>query len=205
MTCEERRDDLFLLAAEELDGSRARRAARAPRRRLPPLPRRSGRGPGIDRAASRVELEPVTPPETCAARSPRGSRSRRACRAPGAAAPAPAPARRGWRRLALAAGLAAVVAAGATALATRERVAARRAVARSAPRALDVIGSRYMRASSSRAPASASRAMAHLYWDYHRAAATCAPPRCARPSRARSTCSGSPTPTARRCAPACSR
>lgn len=166
MTCEERRDALFLLAAEELDAPE-RDELRA--HLADGCPRCLGALAESQAAVARLALEipPVEPPETVrralAARISLETRlpELRPLEAPAAAA------RRDWRPIALAAGLAALIAAGATALATRSRVSAVEHVASERDRALNVIGSRYMRFVEISGPALGFQGRGLLYWDYH--------------------------------------
>jgi len=164
MTCEERRDALFLFAAEELDAPE-RDELRA--HLAEGCPRCLGALAESQAALARLALEvqPVEPP----ARVRKALAGRIALEtrlAEVRAAPA-GEARRDWRTLALAAGLAAIVAAGASALATRARV---RAVERDAierDTALNVIGSKYMRRVEVSGPALGFQGRGLLYWDYH--------------------------------------
>lgn len=164
MTCEERRDAIFLLAAEELDAPerdelRAHLAAGCPRC----LGALAESQAALARLA--LEVEPVEPPE----RVRRALAGRIALEARLADVPSgPAVERRGsWRALALAAGLAAAVAGGATALVTRSRVVAVERVAGQRDTALDVIGSKYMRRVEVFGPALGFQGRGLLYWDYH--------------------------------------
>ena len=164
MTCEERRDALFLLAAEELeaperDDLRAHLADGCPRC-LGVLAESQA---AVARLA--LEIQPVEPPERVRrALAARIALEARLAEVP--AAPAAQP-RHEWRARALAAGLAAIVAAGATALVTRSRVAAVQQVAAERDTALNVIGSKYMRRVEVFGSALGFQGRGLLYWDYH--------------------------------------
>ena len=168
MTCEERRDALFLLAAEELeaperDEQRAHLATGCPRC----LGALAEAQAAVARFAA--ELPPVEPPE-----SVRRALTARIALEAGLPerlqkldSPSALPVRTDWRSLAAAAGLAALLAGGATALATRARVASVERAASERERALDVIGSRYMRSVEVSGPALGFQGRGLLYWDYH--------------------------------------
>jgi hypothetical protein len=166
LTCDERSELLFLLAAEELDGPE-RDELRV--HLADGCPRCLG---ALAEAQALVawlatEVAPVTAPESArralAARIALETRlaEPQAFEARGRSA------RGGWARSALAAGVAAVLAAGATALATRIRVASAEADAHVRHAALDVIGSPYMRAIELSGPGLGFQGHGHLYWDYH--------------------------------------
>jgi anti-sigma-K factor RskA len=168
MTCEERRDALFLLAAEELeaperDEQRVHLASGCPRC-LGVLAEAQA---AVARFAA--ELPPVEPPESV--RRALAARIALETRLPEQLlpleTPSARPGRADWRALAAAAGLAAILAGGVTALATRARVASVEHVASERDRALDVIGSRYMRAVEISGPALGFQGRGLLYWDYH--------------------------------------
>jgi anti-sigma-K factor RskA len=165
MTCEERRDALFLLAAEELDAperdeQRAHLASGCPRC----LGALAEAQAAVARFAA--ELPPVEPPDSV--RRALAARIALETRLPELQTlEAPSSPRSDWRTLALAAGLAALLAGGATALATRSRVASVELVASERDRALDVIGSRYMRSVEISGPALGFQGRGLLYWDYH--------------------------------------
>ncbi len=163
MTCEERRDLVFLLAAEELDGAE-RDELRA--HLSEGCPRCLGALAESQAIVARLaaDLEPVTPPERV-----RNALASRVALESRIADPAShsVSARRGWARTALAAGLAAVLAAGATALAVRARVERAEREARTRSAGLNVIGSPYMRAIELSGPALEFQGHGHLYWDYH--------------------------------------
>ncbi|HXX48970.1 MAG TPA: anti-sigma factor [Myxococcota bacterium] len=163
MTCDERADAIFLLACDELapderDELRAHLADGCPRC--------LGALAEAQAVVARLALggaEPVDAPEGVR----RALASRVALESRMAELP-PAPRERGRLvRRALAAGLAAVVAAGATALATRSRVMRAERDAQTRHAALDVIGSPYMRAIKLSGPALGFQGSGHLYWDYH--------------------------------------
>jgi anti-sigma-K factor RskA len=162
VTCEERADLLLLLAFGELEADEA-----GPLRAhlAEGCPRCLGALAEAQAIAARLALaiEPVDAPETVR----RALAARVALESRVADLPAARPPRRSLARTALAAGLAAVVAAGVTAFATRSRVvrAEREATTRHA--ALDVIGSPYMRAIRLSGPALGFQGNGHLYWDYH--------------------------------------
>lgn len=163
MTCEERRDLVFLFAADELDGAE-RDELRA--HLADGCPQCLGALAEAQAVVARLAsgLVPVTPPE-----SVRRALAARITLESRLADPAShsAPTRAGWGRTALAAGLAALVAAGVTAVAvgTRALRAERDASTRSA--ALEVIGSPYMRAIELKGPGLGFQGHGHLYWDYH--------------------------------------
>jgi anti-sigma-K factor RskA len=165
VSCDERRDALFLLAAEELEGAE-RDELRA--HLSDGCPQCLGALAEAQALVARLaaELAPVTPPESVrralAARIALETRLAE----PQSLAPA-ARARASWLRLAAAAGIAAVLAAGATALATRIRVTRAETDARARHAALDVIGSPYMRAIELSGPGLGFQGHGHLYWDYH--------------------------------------
>jgi hypothetical protein len=163
VTCEERADALFLLACDELapDEREELRAHLADG-----CPRCLGALAEAQAAVARLAqagVEPVAAPESVrralAARVALESRMSELPRAPRA--------RGGLARTALAAGLAAVVAAGVTALATRNRVISAEREAQTRHAALEVIGSPYMRAIRLSGPALGFQGSGHLYWDYH--------------------------------------
>ena len=166
MTCRERRDSLFLLAADELDAPE-RDELRA---HLPEgCPRCLGALAEAQAAVAKLalEIEPVTPPENVR----RALAARIALEArlvePAALDPRAASPRSSWLRTALAAGIAAVLAAGATALAARVRVLRAERDAQTRFAALDVIGSPYMLAVELSGPGLGFQGHGHLYWDYH--------------------------------------
>lgn len=166
MTCEERRDALFLFAAEELDAperdeQRAHLASGCPRC----LGALAEAQAALARFAA--ELPPIEPPERV--RRALAARIALEARLPEQlqSLEAPSVPRTDWRSLALAAGLAALLAGGATALATRARVASVEHTAGERDRALDVIGSRYMRSVEVSGPALGFQGRGLLYWDYH--------------------------------------
>ncbi|MFI5317411.1 MAG: anti-sigma factor domain-containing protein [Myxococcota bacterium] len=166
MTCAERRDSLFLLAADELDGAE-RDELRA--HLADGCPRCLGALAEAQAAVAKLalQIEPVTAPDNVRrALAERVALEARLREPPPLAESAPS-ARASWLHTALAAGLAAVLAAGATALAARVRVlrAERDAQVRFA--ALDVIGSPYMRAVELSGPGLGFQGHGHLYWDYH--------------------------------------
>ena len=164
MTCEERRDALFLLAAEELEAPE-RDELRA--HLADGCPRCLGVLAESQAAVARLALEipPVEPPERVRqALAGRIALEARLAQIPSTSVAEP---RRDWRALALAAGLAALVAGGATALATRSRVAAFEHVASQQDTALNVIGSKYMRRVEVFGPALGFQGRGLLYWDYH--------------------------------------
>ena len=166
MTCDERRDALFLLAAEELEAPE-RDELRA--HLADGCPRCLGALAEAQAAVAKLalEIEPVTAPESgrraLAARIALESRL-----AEPAALEAPVRgARSGRLRTALAAGLAAVLAAGATVLVTQIRVMRAERDAETRRAALDVIGSPYMHAIDLKGPGLGFQGHGHLYWDYH--------------------------------------
>lgn len=166
MTCEERRDALFLLAAEELDAPE-RDELRA--HLADGCPRCLGALAEAQAVVARLalEVEPVNAPESVRrALSARIALETRLAEPQAQNAPARG-ARAAWSRIALAAGIAAVLAAGATALATRMRVMRAERDARTRHAALDVIGSPYMRAIELSGPGLGFQGHGHLYWDYH--------------------------------------
>jgi len=166
VTCRERRDSLFLLAADELDAPEGDelRAHLADG-----CPRCLGALAEAQAAVARLaqEIEPIDPPESVrrslAARVALETRL-------GESQTLDAPARGArvsvWRA-ALAAGIAALLAAGATALVTRARMQSAESDARVRHAALDVIGSPYMRAIELSGPGLGFQGHGHLYWDYH--------------------------------------
>lgn len=165
MTCDERREALFLLAAEELE-SPERDELRA--HLADGCPQCLGAFAEAQALVAQLalEIEPVTPPE----RVRRALASRIALEAR-LAEPAALAARTGARggrlRVALAAGIAALLAAGVTAFATRTRVQHAESDAQRRHAALDVIGSPYMRAIELSGPGLGFQGHGHLYWDYH--------------------------------------
>lgn len=168
MTCEERRDALFLLAAEELDAperdeQRAHLASGCPRC----LGALAEAQAVVARFAA--EIPPIEPPDRV--RRALAARIALEARLPEQLqpleAPSSRPSRSDWRALAAAAALAALLAGGATALATRARVASVERVVSESERALDVIGSRYMRSVEVSGPALGFQGRGLLYWDYH--------------------------------------
>jgi hypothetical protein len=166
LTCEERRDALFLLAADELDGAerdelRAHLAEGCPQC-LGALAEAQAL---VARLASGIE--PVTAPESVRrALAARVALETRLAE-PQALDAATRRARGGWARPALAAGIAALLAGGATVLVTQIRVRSAERDARTRQAALDVIGSPYMRAIELSGPALGFQGHGHLYWDYH--------------------------------------
>lgn len=163
MTCDERADAIFLLACDELapderDELRAHIADGCPRC--------LGALAEAQAVVARLALgavEPVEPPESVR----RSLASRIALESRMSELP-PAPRARGrLARTAFAAGLAAIVAAGVTALATRNRVVHAEREAQTRHAALEVIGSPYMRAIRLSGPALGFQGNGHLYWDYH--------------------------------------
>jgi anti-sigma-K factor RskA len=164
VTCAERRDALFLLAAGELeaperDDLRAHLAEGCPLC----LGALAEAQAAVARLA--LDVEPVTPPDSV--RRALAARIELEARLAEPAERAVRDARPTWPRTALAAGIAALLAAGATAFLTQIRVmrAEREVEVRHA--ALDVIGSPYMRAIELSGPALGFRGHGHLYWDYH--------------------------------------
>jgi len=167
VTCDERRDWVFLYVAGELEGDE-REELRA--HLAEGCPRCLGALAESEAAIARLaaaELQPLTPPENV--RRALGARialESRMLEAGSVAAPARVP-RGGRLRTAVAAGIAALVAAAVVAgiTATRTLRAERDAHARQA--AMDVIGSPYMRAVELSGPALGFQGHGHLYWDYH--------------------------------------
>jgi anti-sigma-K factor RskA len=163
VTCEERRDLVFLLAAEELDGPE-RDELRA--HLSDGCPQCLGALAESQAIVARLaaEIAPVTPPERV-----RAALASRIALESRMADPASHSARTrgGWGRAALAAGLAAVLSAGAAALATRARIERAERAAKTRQAGLNVIGSPYMRAIPLSGPALEFQGHGHLYWDYH--------------------------------------
>jgi len=165
LTCDERRDSVFLLAAEELDGPE-RDELRG--HLAEGCPRCLGALAEAQALVARLalEVEPVAPPESVRrALSARIALETRL--ADSRALETARGARGGWALTALAAGLAAVLAVGATVLATRIRVTRAEQDAHTRRAALDVIGSPYMRAIELSGPGLGFQGHGHLYWDYH--------------------------------------
>jgi anti-sigma-K factor RskA len=156
---------LFLLAAEELDGAE-RDELRA--HLADGCPQCLGAYAEAQALVARLaaEIEPVTPPES-ARRALQARVALETRLAEPESLAAPRVTRGGWWRPALAAGLAAVLAAGATALAIRPRLIGAEADAARRHAALDVIGSPYMRAIKLSGPGLGFQGQGHLYWDYH--------------------------------------
>jgi len=163
VTCEERADAIFLLACDELapderDELRAHLGEGCPRC--------LGAFAEAQAVVARLALggvEPVAAPENVR----RALAARVALESRLAELPPAARARGGLGRTALAASLAALVAAGVTAFATRNRVASAERDAETRHAALDVIGSPYMRAIKLSGSALGFQGSGHLYWDYH--------------------------------------
>jgi hypothetical protein len=166
VTCLERRDALFLLAAEELEGPE-RDELRA--HLADGCPQCLGALAEAHAAVAKLalEVEPVTAPESVRrALASRIALESRMAESVALVAP-PVAARSRWLRTALAAGLAAVLAGGATALVTQIRVMRAESEAETRHAALDVIGSPYMRAIELKGPGLGFQGHGHLYWDYH--------------------------------------
>ncbi len=166
MTCDERRELVFLLAAEELDGPE-RDELRA--HLADGCPRCLGALAEAQALVARLaaELEPVTAPQSVRrALAARIALETRLAESRELEAPVRG-ARGGWGRTALAAGIGALLAAGGTALATRIRVTRAEQDAHERHAALDVIGSPYMRAIELSGPGLGFQGHGHLYWDYH--------------------------------------
>jgi len=165
VTCGERQDALFLFAIDEAELEQAERDEL--RTHLATgCPRCAGALAEAQAAAARLAgaLAPVAPPENVRrAIAARVGLEARLTELPAA----PPRAQRSFARTALAAGLAAIAAAGVTALATRNRVAFAEHEAQTRHEALEVIGSPYMRAIRLSGPALGFQGNGHLYWDYH--------------------------------------
>jgi anti-sigma-K factor RskA len=165
VTCDERRDLVFLYAAGELDGAE-RDELRA--HLAEGCPRCLGALAESEAAIARLaasELEPVTPPETVRrALSARIALESRMLEPQSLTAP---PRGAGRLRTALAAGIAAVAAAGIVLAIVQVRLLRAERDAESRHAALELIGSPYMRAIELSGPALGFQGHGHLYWDYH--------------------------------------
>ncbi|HTO07037.1 MAG TPA: anti-sigma factor [Myxococcota bacterium] len=165
MTCEERRELVFLYAAGELEGAE-RDELRA--HLADGCPRCLGALAESEAAITRLaasELAPVTPPESVRrALSARIALESRMLE-PQQSVAAPPPRRR--MRTALAAGLAAAAAAAVVLAATELRLRGAERDADTRHAALELIGSPYMRAIELSGPALGFQGHGHLYWDYH--------------------------------------
>ena len=165
MTCDERRDLVFLYAAGELDGAE-RDELRA--HLADGCPRCIGALAEAEAAIARLaasELEPVTAPETVRrALSARIALESRMLEPQSLGAP---PRAAGGLRTVLAAGLAAAAAAGVVLAFAGYRVTSAERDAETRHAALELIGSPYMRAIELSGPALGFQGHGHLYWDYH--------------------------------------
>jgi anti-sigma-K factor RskA len=165
MTCDERRELLFLFAAGELeDGERDELRAHI----SDGCPQCLGALAEAEAAIARLasEIAPVNPPEgvrrALAARVALESRML----SPESLAPARR-ARGGRLRPAVAATIAALAAAGVVALVAQNQLLRAERDANTRHAALDLIGSPYMRAIELQGPAIGFQGHGHLYWDYH--------------------------------------
>jgi anti-sigma-K factor RskA len=164
MTCAERYDAVFLLAAGELDDAEAAEL----RAHLDGgCPRCLGALAEAEAALARLasELEPVTPPESV--RRALGARIALESRMLEPKSVAARGERSGRLRLALAASLAALAAGGVVALAAYGRLTQIERDAQTRHAALELIGSPYMRTVELSGPAMGFQGHGHLYWDYH--------------------------------------
>jgi anti-sigma-K factor RskA len=164
VSCDERRDLIFLFAVGELEDSEC---AELREHLAGGCPRCLGALAEAEGAIARLvgsELAPVTPPEAV-----RRSLSARIALESRMLEPQSlaAPPRAGRLRTTLAAGIAAVAAAGVVLAVTHIRYLRAERDAQTSNAALDLIGSPYMRAVELSGPALGFQGHGHLYWDYH--------------------------------------
>jgi anti-sigma-K factor RskA len=167
MSCEARRDAIFLFAADALDASESSELRSHLASGCPPC---LGMLAEAQAALAKLaqDVEPVRPPES--ARDALAARAAADGRGPVLATRAAPPSRSreslGWRS-ALAASAAALVAAALVAFVTQLRVAGVEHDSQVRHAALDVIASPYTRIVELSGPALGSLGRGRIYWDYH--------------------------------------